>query len=1152
LLKTKNAGFCDADSITKNIFTPQKPVSAFTLSDSANCAPFEPTISNSSLGAVSYNWNLGNANQSVAFEPSVSYAASQVQDTTYTISLIASSWANCKDTSSFNATVFPKPEVQFTMDKTAGCGPINVNFTNVSSPKDTGSRQIMSFNWSMGDGTKSTAEDQSNTYFSSLTQDSIYTIQLSGLSEHQCADSVSHTLKVYPKSIARFTPSVTDGCGPLSIQFTNQSLPNDTGSITDMTFSWMLNGSATSTQNPASSFVASQTQDTMHLVELIALSEHGCADTIQKSIKVYPKPVAAFTMSNPTGCTPHTINFNNTSIPNDTGSIQIMNFKWSLGDGTTSTLQNPNNSYTSKSNSDSSYAIYLIATSEHGCKDTIENNVIIHPRPKSDFDLDNNNGCGPLTVNFSEKSINGNQHFWNFGQGWSQGSSAEQRDFEPILLFDTVYRVSLTATSIHGCSGDTITKPIRVLGTPKAEFLLSKDTSCNEEITLFYNTSLAAVKYDWDFGDNTSSKLINPTKTFKADNKNGKAITYPIKLTATSVFGCIDTLTKYFTAAPLPQANVSFDRQDGCGDLEINFTNNSLFGLTQKWSFGEGSSSTQKNPSFTYTNNTPKEKQFVVTLESFANAGCNAVDTATITVHPKPFIGVQSTRTNICDTGRFEFITSGSNIQSIRWDFGDGTMPEMSARSAQPYTHNFPRSTYADTSFNVQIVATSVKGCRDSIFKSVNLNPKVVAAFDQTPNSACVPAAADFTNKSRNATNYVWEFGDGGGSGDVNPSYIYNKAGTYSVKLTAFDNNGCRSIKYGSNNFTAKETPIAEFVMSPGQLKLPDAKAIFSNLTVYSAPTQFEWDFGDGSPVSPDLNPVHVYADTGAYKVKLLAKNNTCQDVIIKQIIVDPSLPVVDFDPEGAVGCAPLGVQFKEKTQFAHSFTWHFGDGNSSTEANPFHVYENDGFYTVTLTAEGPGGTSKIVKTNIIEVKVTPRVYFYAAPDSAHLPNARFDLDNKSINASAYSWEVNKSNNQLLVGTSTLKNPSFIINEVGDYDVTLMATNTNQCHDTLTKPLMLIVLEQGQIYVPTGFTPNRDHINDVFKPVMLGVNETDYTFRIFDRWGEKIFQTNDKTIGWNGTVKQEIVAENVFVWTISGKFADGTFFNKKGTVTLLR
>jgi gliding motility-associated-like protein len=1151
-LKTKNAGFCYPDSISKTIFTPNKPIASFSLSDTSNCAPFETNITNTSQGAVSYNWNLGNTNSSSLFEPTALYQASLVKDTQYNISLITTNWANCKDTVDLDVTVYPKPSVQFTMDKSAGCGPLGINFTNTSSPNDTGSIQIMSFDWDLGNGSKSSAINSSGFYIASLITDSIYTIKLTGITEHQCKDSIEKNITVYPKPIAIFNPSLDKGCAPLSIDFVNKSIPNDTGSITDMSFNWSINGNTFTSVNPNSVFVASNNKDTIHQVKLIALSEHNCADTITKDILVYPKPVASFNINLPAGCTPHAVNLNNTSTPNDTGSIQIMSFNWNLGDGSSTSAVNPSKAYVNYGNTDSNYYISLIAKSEHGCADTTDNSVTVHPKPVVDFDQDKNSGCGPLTVNFTEKSINGSEYYWNFGKAWVSAKPNEQRTFEPIALFDTIYNVLFTTSSIHNCMGDTISKPVQVLGTPKAEFLLSKDTSCNEESTLFYNTSLAAIRYEWDFGDNTTSKLINPTKTFKADNQNDKAITYPIKLTATSVFGCKDTITKFFTAAPLPKAEVAFDKLNGCGDLNIQFTNASTNSTSQKWNFGEGSTSTVKNPNFTYTNNTPASKSYLVTLETFASAGCNAIDTTTVTVFPKPFFSVQATRTNICDSGNFGFISNGSSINTINWEFNDGSPSQTSAQSAQPFTHYFPQSTYTDTSFNVKITAISSKGCSDSLFKTVALNAKVIADFDQTPNSACVPAAADFTNKSRNATNYVWEFGDGGGSGDKNPSYIYNKPGTYSVKLTAFDVNGCRSIKYGNNNFVARETPIAEFVMNPGQLKLPDAKATFNNLSIYSAPTQFEWDFGDGTPTSPAINPVHVYADTGAFKVRLLAKNNSCQDVIIKQIIVDPSLPIANFDPGGAVGCAPLGVQFNEKTQYAEKFTWHFGDGNSSKQANPFHVYQNEGFYTVTLIVEGPGGSSKIVKSNIIEVKKTPRVYFYATPDTAHLPNARFDMDNQSINANTYSWELNKSDNQQLVGTSTLKNPSFIINEVGNYDVTLMATNTNLCHDSLTKPLLLIVLEQGHIYVPTGFTPNRDNINDVFKPVMLGVNETDYTFRIFDRWGEKIFETRDKKAGWDGTIRQDKVAENVFVWTISGKFADGTYFNKKGTVTLLR
>lgn len=1151
-LKTENAGFCRVDSMIHNIFTANKPSANFTLDDSANCGPLSVSITNTSQGVSTYNWTLGNGITSTLENPQPIYSASKSQDTAYNIQVIGTNWAGCKDTAKNLVVVYPLPTIDFTTNIDKGCGPLSVNFTNKSTPNDTGSIGIMNFDWNLGNGQNSSLFNPSETYLASLTKDSIYAVQLIGTSEHQCKDSISKNITVYPNPTASFTPSVTEGCGPLVVALKNKSIPNDTGSIGIMNFDWTINGTKNTKVNPNSTFIASASKDSTHTVLLIAKSEHGCLDTSIQTILVYPKPKAAFTVNNSEGCTPHTVNITNSSTPFDTGSMNDMTFKWKLGDGTSSTLANPTNIYTSQSNLDSTYSIQLIASSEHSCLDTTYSNVVAHPRPKSDFTLDKSSGCGPLTVNFDAQTINGNDYFWNFGPGWSAGSKTEQYTFNPILLFDTIYRVELTTTSIFGCTGDTISKPLRVQGSPKADFILSKDTSCNEEVTLFYNTSLAAIKYDWTFGDNTSSKLINPSKTFKADNINGKAITYKIKLTATSIFGCADSAIQYFTATPLPQAKISFDNANGCGDLTVNFNNASKFGLTQKWSFGEGSESTDKNPSFVYTNKTPVNKQFVVTLESFASAGCNAIDTATVTVYPSPFISTQASRTNVCDSGRFEFIVSGSNINQLTWNFGDGSTKENSITSPSPYIHYFPLSTYADTSYTVNIIATSNYGCKDSTLKAVNLVAKVIANFDQTPNSACVPASATFTNLSRNATNYVWEFGDGGGSGDVNPSYIYNTPGTYSIKLTAFDKNGCKSIKTGTDNFVARETPIAEFAMTPGQLKLPDAKAIFSNLSIYKSPTQFEWDFGDGSPVSFQDNPTHSYGDTGSYKVKLLAKNNSCQDVIIKQIIVDPSLPIVNFDPEGAVGCAPLTVQFKEKTLNANQLTWYFGDGQSSTNPNPVHVYENDGFYTVTLIAEGPGGTSRIIETDIIEVKVTPRCYFYASPDSAHLPNARFDMDNRTINANSYAWEINKSDNQLLVGASALKNPSFIINEVGNYDVTLRATNTNQCHDTLVKPLLLIVLEQGHIYIPSAFTPNRDNINDQFKPVMIGVSEQDYTFRIYNRWGAKIFETNNNIAGWDGTINEQLVAESVFVWTISGKFADGTFFNKKGTVTLLR
>ncbi len=1148
-LLAENAGFCGVDSIEKVFFTPKKVTADFTLSDSIGCGPLSVNFSQNTTTGVSFNWNFGNGNISSNQMSTQIFESSASQDSIYSVVLYASNWAQCTDSISKNILVYPKPSINFSNPTLSGCGPLNINFTNTSSPNDTGSIAIMNFVWDLGNGTSSSNTNENSTYLASNSKDSFYTVKLVGFSEHGCKDSLSKQIQVYPNPSAKFSIDKTEGCGPLSVNFNNLSTPNDTGSIAIMSFTWNINNTNNSNVNPSAAFIASNTMDSLHNIKLIAYSEHGCVDSTSKSVKVFPKPTVDFSSNVSQGCSPLSVNFTNNSSPKDTGSIAIMNFKWELGNNVTNTATNTSTIYASNGNFDSTYSIKLIGYSEHGCVDSLSKNIVSHPKSIAKLALDKNTGCGPLTVNFQEKSINGNQYFWDFGNGFNLGSANISHKFDPILLFDTFYNVSFTTTTQFGCTGDTAKDVVRVQGIPKASFLLSKDTTCGEEISLIYNTSLAAIQYQWNLGDGTTSSAINPSKIFKVDAITGGPKTYQIALIAKSIFGCTDTAKQTLTVMPFPKAKIGFDKIAGCGDLNIGFKNNSQFGANQNWNFGDGTTSNLANPIHTYTNATPVNKQFVVTMESVSSAGCINKDTTTVTVYPKPFLSISSSRVDVCDNGEIEFVSSSSNLKTSVWSFNDGSQKVTS--TANSIKHTFPLSTYADSNFTVKLIGTSQFACVDSMETVVTLGPKLFVDFDQTPNSACVPAIADFTNLSRNATNYIWDFGDNAGSGDENPTHTYLQSGQYSVKLTAFDKNGCKVIKLGSNNFLAKETPVAEFVMSPGSLKLPNAKAIFSNLSIYKLPTTFSWDFGDGT-TSIDENPIHTYADTGSYKVALKANNNSCSDVIIKQIIVDPSLPIVDFEPEGASGCAPLRVDFKEKTQFANKFTWIFGDGHSSTEPNPIHLYENEGFYTVTLMAEGPGGVSKIVKTNIIEVKSTPKCFFYATPDSAHLPNARFDMKNNTVNASQYTWQVNNSETGQLMTTSRLKEPSFIINEVGNFDVTLMAENLNQCHDTLVKPMVLIVLEEGKIYIPTAFTPNHDNKNDDFKPVTLGVSEKDYTFSIYNRWGEKIFQTNDLNGSWDGTVRDQPVAEAVFVWTISGKFASGEYFERKGTVTLLK
>ncbi len=1148
-LVVENTGLCGADSISKTILTSSKPLAAFSLSDTAGCGLLNINTINLCKNSQSYQWKINNNNTSNTFNSSADFAASKTKDTFYNIKLIASNWAGCKDSTQNQVQVYPKPSIDFGSAKYDGCGPLNLSFTNISKPNDTGNIALMTFYWNLANGNTAVTQNAASIFIASVTKDSNYSVKLIGYSEHGCADSLSKIVSVYPKPKATFTSDKNNGCAPLMIKANNNSMPNDTGSINIMRFLWTANNKIDSNVHPSFTFPASLTKDSVFSIKLKAYSEHNCIDSTMSQITVFPNPKADFITNVSQGCTPLSITTTNNSLPYDTGSIAIMTFNWHLGNGNKSNLTSPSTSYISNGLSDSNYQIKLVAFSEHGCKDSISKLVKVFPSSKANFVADKESGCGPLNIVFSEKSINGNSFQWDFGTGFKTLSATTTKTFQPILLFDTFYQVYFTSTTVNNCLGDTVSKIIKVQGIPKASFVLAKDTSCGAQVSLIYNTSLAAYKYQWRLGDSTTSTLINPTHIFGTDPLTGGSKTHKIQLVARSIFGCTDTAAGSITVMPFPKAIVGFDKKSGCGDLAIQFANNSQFANAQNWSFGDGTVSNLPNPSKLFSNNTPINKQYVVSLEAISIAGCTSLDTTTVTVYPNPILSIRNSRLDICDDGIIEFVSNSKNTLNLSFRYNDGSA--LFSSNLQSTKDTFPLSTFGDTNFMVSIFGTSQFGCKDSIENVITLGPKLFVDFDQTPNSACVPAIAEFKNLSRNAINFIWDFGDNAGSGDINPNHIYQQAGNFSVKLTAFDKNGCRLSKKGANNFLAKETPVAEFVVNPGILKMPNAKATFSNLSIYNQASTFVWDFGDGNSSNLE-NPVHTYTDSGVYKVSLKADNFSCSNVIIKQVIVSPSLPIVDFDPEGAGGCAPLQVEFKEKTQFANKFAWIFGDGYSSSEANPSHVYENEGFYTVTLMAEGPGGVGRIVKTNIIEVKSSPKCFFYATPDSAHLPNARFDIKNKTVNASNYTWQVNDASNGQLLITSRLKEPSFVINQVGNYDVKLMAENQNNCFDTLVKPLLLIVLEEGKLFIPTAFTPNRDNKNDDFRPVTLGVSSANYTFRIFNRWGEKIFETSDLNGSWDGNVKGSPVAENVFIWTISGQFINGDFFERKGDITLLK
>lgn len=246
----------------------------------------------------------------------------------------------------------------------------------------------------------------------------------------------------------------------------------------------------------------------------------------------------------------------------------------------------------------------------------------------------------------------------------------------------------------------------------------------------------------------------------------------------------------------------------------------------------------------------------------------------------------------------------------------------------------------------------------------------------------------------------------------------------------------------------------------------------------------------------------------------------------------------------------PHTVNFTNQSQYATSYQWFFGDGGQSTEENPTHTYVNPGSYTVSLIARGPGGVDDTTKIDVIVVIQRPYANFYTNPVVAWMPNTNFTMINTSLLATQYQWDFFGSNGS--VYTSSEEAPVIDLPEEGEYTIRLIAINDFGCRDTLERPSYLRVNLDGVILAPDAFTPNGDGTNDSFKPIFEGVEREGYTFRVYSRWGELLFETHDIDEAWDGTYKGVLCESEVYVWQVQGRLYGNQNFQEFGRVTLLR
>ena len=322
--------------------------------------------------------------------------------------------------------------------------------------------------------------------------------------------------------------------------------------------------------------------------------------------------------------------------------------------------------------------------------------------------------------------------------------------------------------------------------------------------------------------------------------------------------------------------------------------------------------------------------------------------------------------------GLVNFVDRSMNAPtSWSWSFGDG-----SGSSAMNPNHTYT----VPGIYTVTLTATNIYGS-DTQTKPAYINagtgPK--ADFSADNNVFAVPHSVQFTDKSTgNPTTWSWSFGDGTVSADRSPVHNYNLAGSYTVSLTVTNAFGINTAtKTGFIN--AGGAPAADFSATPTSVMVPGTVA-FTDLSTGN-PSSWSWDFGDGA-VSSQRNPTHIYTVAGTYTVSLTVRNGYGADKATKAAFINAGAkPVADFTVDSRSGTAPFTVKFTDlSTGNPTTWSWDFGDGTTSTEQNPGHVYQKEGAYDVTLTVSNAFGTDTEMKTGTMAPGATGMTTPVATP----------------------------------------------------------------------------------------------------------------------------------------------------------------------------
>lgn len=739
-------------------------------------------------------------------------------------------------------------------------------------------------------------------------------------------------------------------------------------------------------------------------------------------------------------------------------------------------------------------------------------------------------GCIPLTVNFRSVLTNVRSVVWHFGDGATSTAT------NPVHVYTDTghFQVMLIGIDSASCNvADTAYLEVWARNDSiTANFLPFLAVNCSTKTISARVRNFSTTNYSWNFGDGS---VANTDSVFHVYASPG---TYTVSLRVDDPNSCNGTNNFSFVVVikPLVSLNAVLSDTAGCFPLTVNFTNSTPSTGAYRWDFGDGTFSTLRSPSHTYN----LGGYYTVTLSMNDPNSCNVTDTLIthVRVYNDTVTPLYSIRRRFfgCDSVQVFVNSSNFTANRILWSFGDGSF-STSLNASHMYRDS---GVYQI----LYVVVDSTKRCRmiDTVNEYVSLNP-LDAAFSISDTNACVPAAVVFSDLSGypDAESF-WNFGDGNSDSGTVVTHVYPFVNTYRVMHIIIDSSVCN---FADTSYTTTRTrnDSTQAYFTGIVLNSCDSQLVIRFINNSIDANQYEWYFGDGAR-SDSFAPMHIYTLPDIYRVMMISiDTNKChpRDTAYANFTLRPNA-VASFNMLPA-SCTGVSVLFNNTSNPSAAFVWQISDGTRLTGFNASHTFTSPGTYTVTLmitdTATCDWFDTVSIDINIMEY---PIANFVMDRDSFYYHD-RIQFTNTSLHFTNLMWRFGDGDSNDIADPIHIYE---IIHEVRPCIIAYIAGTT--CADTFCQDIYINF--DPLIGIPNAFSPNGDGVNDVIKVEGQGIVELD--FRIYNRWGEEVFHSDNKDYGWDGIYKGIPQEMDVYVYSAASRFLDGTRKTLKGNITLLR